>query len=267
MIKSNKIAFYTCLFGKYDSINAIDQRLKKKFDFFLITDETIKKPKYWKVIKIKKKNKSLFLSSRFFKIFPNQIAVLKNYTYSIYFDANIEIKYPIIKLVNQFIQSKRCLGLFKHPERDDIYQEGEKNISLKNIKKIDFQKQLNFYDKQKYRSKNDLTENCIIFRKHNDKKLLNTMKIWWNITSKFCKRDQLSLPYARWKAKIKVLIFSANLRTKNLYANIYPHSNNSILRICKIIFLKKEKNNFFLQKLLKIYIYFKYLFLQGVNSK
>ena len=260
MIKSNKIAFYTCLFNKYDCLNELDQKLKNKFNFFVITDEYEKKLKCWNIIKVKKKNLSPFLFSRFFKMFPNKISVLKNYKYLIYFDANIEIKYPILKLVNRFIKSKRCLALFKHPERNNIYQEGKKNISLKNIESKDFQKQLNFYDKQKYNSKNDLSENCIIFRKHNDKKLLNTMKIWWNITRKFCKRDQLSLPYARWKTKIKVLTFSINLRKKNSYAHIYPHSNNSTIRTCKVIFLKMEKNNFFLQKLLMMYIYIKNLF-------
>ena len=87
MIKSNKIAFYTCLFNKYDCLNELDQKLKNKFNFFVITDEYEKKLKCWNIIKVKKKNLSPFLSSRFFKMFPNKISVLKNYKYlSLLFD-------------------------------------------------------------------------------------------------------------------------------------------------------------------------------------
>ena len=231
MILNKKVAFYTCLFGKYDFISSPNKELIKKFSFYIITNQNYTNFKNWKKIYVNNKNSSNFLLSRYYKFFFHQ--KIKKYNYSVYFDANVQLKKNFSKLLNKFINSNKEIGLFRHSSRKNIYEEIEANLANKNIKNIDKEKILKFYKKNKYNSFNDLSENCVILRKHNSKKLFKTMQCWWELLRFFIKRDQISLPYALWKYKISKIVFNVNLRKQNKYLFIVPHYSFNIIQNLK----------------------------------
>jgi len=231
MICSAKIVFYTCLFGRYDFIGTPNEELVKKFNFYIITNQNHKSFNNWKKIYIKKNFLNNFLLSRFYKFYFHK--KIKKYDYSVYFDANVHLKNNFFELLNKFINSNKEIGLFKHSSRKNIYQELDVNLVNKNITKISKEKILKFYTKKKYISFNDLTENCVILRKHNSKKLIKAMNCWWRLLRFFVKRDQISLPYSLWKYKISKLIFNINLRKENKYLFIVPHYRFNIMQNIK----------------------------------
>lgn len=228
MILTKKVAFYTCLFGKYDFISSPNKELIKKFNFYIITNQNYANFKNWKKIYINNKNSSNFLLSRYYKFFFHQ--KIKNYYYSVYFDANVQLKNNFSELLNKFINSNKEIGLFRHSSRKNIYQEIEANLVNGNINYIDKEKILKFYKKNKYNSFNDLSENCVVLRKHNSKKLFKAMKCWWRLLRFFIKRDQISLPYVLWKYKIPKIFFNINFRKKNKYLFIVPHYRLNIIQ-------------------------------------
>jgi hypothetical protein len=228
MILNTKIVFYTCLFGRYDFISKPNKELVKKFNFYIITNQNCINLKNWKKIYVNNKNLSNFLLSRYYKFFFHQ--KIKKYDYSVYLDANVHLKNNFIEILNKFINSNKEIGLFKHSSRKNIYQELNSNLENKNIKNIDKEKILKFYKKNKYNSFNDLSENCVILRKHNAKKLFKTMRCWWRLLRFYIKRDQISLPYALWKYKISKIVFNVDLRKQNKYLFIVPHYRFNIIQ-------------------------------------
>lgn len=227
MIFGKKVAFYTCLFGRYDFISKPNKKLMKRFNFYIITNQNCKSFEKWKKIYINNKNLNNFLLSRYYKFFFHK--KIKKYDYSVYFDANVHLKNSFIDLLNKFINTNKEIGLFKHSSRKNIYQELEVNLEKKNIKNTDKERILKFFKKKKYNSFNDLTENCIILRKHQSKMLLKTMKCCWGLIKLFIKRDQLCLPYALWKYKLSKIYFNINLRKNNRYLFIVPHYRSNIV--------------------------------------
>ena len=255
-----KVLFYTSLFGDYDVINNPPKKLYKNFDFYCVTDNKKKLVDCWKIITEKKNFPSKFLASRYYKILPFKINKFKKYSYSVYFDANIELKNSFYELLELFIESNCDMGLIKHPERKNIYEEAKKNLQLKNVSKKTVDAHNQYFKKYGYISKNDLTENCIIFRKNKKSIVKQTMNIWWKITEKFNVRDQHTLPFARFRTKVKTFIFKINLREKNKYVAIYPHSRKKTISRIKLYVLKKSTKNKILEFFIKFYLIIKNLF-------
>ena len=255
--KKYKIFFYTVLIGNYDFISKPDEKILKNFDIYFVTDIKKKYPNVYKKIEVKKKFFSNFLTSRYYKIFPYNINEFKNFDYSVYFDANIKIKEPILELLYKFIKSRCDLGLIKHPQRKNVNEEAKLNIRLKKVSKNTVDEHNKYYKKHNYISKNDLTENNLIFRKHKNLNVKKTMKIWWNLTKKFNVRDQHTLPFARFRSKSKTLIFNLNLRLENKYIDIYPHSGNKQISRLKFLLLKLSKRIILFQFFISFYLFLK----------
>ena len=55
------------------------------------------------------------------------------------------------------------------------------------------------YKNDGYPSKNGLTRNTILIRKHNEPDVVETMEKWWEEVKYGSKRDQLSFNYSAWK--------------------------------------------------------------------
>jgi hypothetical protein len=249
-LKQNSTVFYTCVFGNYDLVRNINIKLSKKFNFFLITNLNIKS-KNWNILKVNNNRLNNFFLSRFYKFFLHD--KLKKYKYSVYFDGNIVLEKDFLFLLKKFISSKKDIGLFKHSSRSSVYQEISVNLKEKKNNSHNVKKLLNFYRKNKYSSVNDLTENCIIFRMNNSKKISLAMNLWWKLLGLYGKRDQILLPYVIWKTKISKLIFDINLRD-TVYVTMFPHYSGSILKRTKVFLYTKSLTLF------KILNFFKKIF-------
>jgi hypothetical protein len=234
-----RIAFYTCLINDYDYLFEPDKDLREFYDFYLLTNNKYYKSKFWNIIYVKKKYNNVY-TNRYYKILLHK--KILRYEYSVYFDSNIIIKSSIYLLIKNFIKSKKLIGLFKHSSRNNVNEEIQENYLLKKITKKSRSSIINFYKKKKYFSNNDLTENGIIFRNHQNIRLKSLMSLWWKTSRKFFARDQIILPYCLWIKKVTPKIFNVNIWRERIYFLIIPHKkkifyHKSLIRL--LIFIKE----------------------------
>jgi hypothetical protein len=132
-------------------------------------------------------------NAKIYKILP--FLFLPNYDYYIWIDSTHNIvKHPleIIKSINSDI------SVFKHSERNCIYDESNAVKYLKYDYPELVDKQMSDYFMDGYPPKNGLYELPCFIVKNSDKiKKLSLM--WWEQICKYTSRDQLSFPYVIWK--------------------------------------------------------------------
>ncbi len=193
-----KIAVYTCIVGHYDSLlepSCTDPDI----DYYVFTDMACPEDSRWKKIDITQFKEYNQLTptqlNRKIKMLPHRF--LPSYDYTIYVDGNIEIKTPMMPLIQEM--GHHPLGVHYHRGRDCIYDEIRK---IRYLRKTDLpmaRKQVKAYRKEGFPRHHGLYENPILIRKHADEETSELMEAWWSEFKKYPTRDQLSLPYLIWK--------------------------------------------------------------------
>ena len=119
---NERIAVYTCIIGKYDSLQE-PVFVPDNCDFFAITSFDIPRNSLWKRIDPEKylpngNNFSPVLKNRFFKMHPER--VFNDYKYSVYLDGNIRLCTDMTEYVNRIPQCG--VAFFKHSQRTCVYE-------------------------------------------------------------------------------------------------------------------------------------------------
>lgn len=131
-------------------------------------------------------------AAKVFKLLPHLF--FPDYERSVWFDANIE---PRPEGISAWLRGDgfRCtFGLFAHPERECIYEEGRVCIELGRDSPNTIQEQLSAYRAQHYPTLAGLYAGGFLARTHLDSKVREINCAWWDEVQRFSKRDQLSLP-------------------------------------------------------------------------
>jgi 16S rRNA G966 N2-methylase RsmD len=205
-IKKIKKVVYSVIIGKYDKILPFTKQ--EGYSYFLFADQ-IYHNSNWTIIPIKKLLKKTNISklkmTRYFKLFPHLF--FKDYDLSIYIDATFIVKGNLNEILLRTLNPSFDIYFLQHPFRNKILQECSKVL----LNKRETKKIINIvkkrYIKENYPDNIGLTENCIIIRRHNNKKVIKLMDIWWNEIKNYSYRDQLSLNYAIWKLNSNLKIY------------------------------------------------------------
>jgi len=195
----NKIAIYTALTGGYDNLiqpKVIDD------DFCYIcfsNDIQAHKIGVWEIRPIPPIVANLQRLSRYPKMHPH--ILLKDYDYSLYIDANVEIMdNTIYQNIKQLIPNGIELAGMDHLEVDCAYEEGLRVITSKkerNWKAV--LKLMRFLRRENFPFHWGMYEaNCILRNNHSEK-VAKQCEIWWDCFNKYAQRDQLSYSYSLWK--------------------------------------------------------------------
>jgi GT2 family glycosyltransferase len=139
------------------------------------------------------------ITQRIIKACPHKY-LPHNYDISIYIDGNCNLLLDKNQLFNKFDIRKYDMICFKHPIRNNIFNEAQSIIQQKlenseNINKILEIEKNNRFNNKSY----GLTETNCLIRKH--KKLINFNNELEECI-KICVRDQVSFDYLLWKYKI-----------------------------------------------------------------
>ena len=222
----NKIVVYTSNFGGKDNLREIEHY--PGVDYVYFTDDKSLKSKTWKIRQIEPDPfKSFRMQARIYKILPH--LYFPEYQYSVWVDGRIlPIKnfFPILGNMGEY-----TISLFNHG-RNCIYKEAKACIKKKKDSPEIIRKHMERYLTENYPKDNGLTATGVIFRKHNNPKLIKAMEIWWNELNIGSSRDQLSFCYAMWKADLEYQMFEA-LVIKNSFFQMYPHLRKSSTRDIK----------------------------------
>jgi hypothetical protein len=239
-----KRVVYTANFDKYDHILPVDPNWK--CDFICFTDDKENFPKGWRIETIDLKGESPTIVNRRIKILTHHY--LSEYDESLYIDGNISIDANPIPLFEKY-SKLGLLAIPKHPYRNCAYVEAD--ICMKNHL-VDMEvarAQMSTYSRLGFPRNFSLTENNAIYRKHNDSEIVNLMEMWWMEFSKYCKRDQLSLPYLLWLNRIKVIELEEGPRVSKKYFRYHLHKHYSECayhrKIARIIMVRRHENMFY----------------------
>ena len=141
--------------------------------------------------------------------------VIPGYDFYIWQDSYLETRVPPKAIVETFLQGDADIALFRHPERDCVYDEMNfvKQINYDNHNVLD--ECINFYRSKGYPEKNGMLFELSAFVYRNNDRMRLFMLSWWELINKFSSRDQCTFPYLMWKYNIKYNLFPGTARIHN----------------------------------------------------
>jgi len=201
--KSERIAVYTVLFGKYDDLKE-PLYVSSQCDYYILTNQKIDNYSVWKNYPIDKfsertKGFSNLELARFFKTHPHLL--FPDYKYSMFIDANIQIVTDMVPVIQQL--GNNFIAIHNQPGRDCVYQEATEIIVIKKAPKDQIKPQVKAYKAEGFPEHYGLFRTCVVVREHNNETCKKVMDMWWNEMVKYSKRDQLSFTYCLWKLGLK----------------------------------------------------------------
>lgn len=242
--KKKKIAIYTAIFGERD--NLLEPRLiPDGCDFFCFTDQPFSST-IWKTIRVKPLDCDPCRSAKIYKILPHHY--LPEYEYTVWMDGNMILCGDITPIITEYL-GKNDIAFFKHPDgRNCIYEEAVACISLSKDNPEVIKNQIEFYRQQGYPERNGLISCGIIFRR-------NTLKInkinedWWEIISRYSKRDQLSFNYIAFKNHLSYSTIYENIRDNKCFKMVSHKKKKKGLLEKFLNFIGKTLGNTNVQKI------------------
>jgi hypothetical protein len=174
------------------------------------TDNPKLKSKVWEIRQIPNLFKDIRRDSRMVKMLPH--IYFPEAEYSLYLDANVICKIPMVRLINEWLQDTD-IALFKHSTRNCLFDEAKECILLGLDTKQVIESHIMRY--KGFPKQKGLYQGGVILRRHTGKiQRLNEM--WWAEYCSGCKRDQVSLPYCIEKLGVPI-------NAINSHAWIHPY--------------------------------------------
>lgn len=221
--KKNKIAVYTAIFGDYDELKEPPEGTRN-CDFICFTDNNNLESKNYQIRVCERQFEDPTRDARMYKVLSHQF--LSEYKYTAWIDGMTQIKKPMD--MRDFIRKqlkKYRLAIFKHPDRNCIYDEIEacKILNKDDVKMME--KQVSNYKKLGFPKDYGLVATGVILRKNLDPQVIKLNEAWWNEIKKGSKRDQLSFNYVCWKNNFKYQIIEGYY-WDNEYTKMVPHKRD-----------------------------------------
>lgn len=197
---SERIAVYTSIFGKYDQILE-PYFVPNNCDFYIFTDQEVDSDSVWEKKEYTFQNWfSNADKNRFLKMNPHLL--FASYKYSIYIDGNVQVIADLTEYINKLNNIGICIH--NHNTRNCIYDELKAVIKTKRMTKNEAEKFKSYLMETNMPHNYGLLQCSVIVREHHNSTCIDVMESWWNLYSKFGKRDQLYLPLALFLHKIQV---------------------------------------------------------------
>jgi FkbM family methyltransferase len=178
-------------------------------DYVCFTDDPELHSDFWQIVVVPKTLLDPHRRSKGFKHRPH--IFFPNHEASLYIDNTVELSCEPSSFFKQMSIKNSSFMMFKHPDRNCVYDEAEvvKNLCFDDPDIIN--KQMDHYRKKRYPSRNGLHATTVMLRKHNDPKIKIAMTEWHSQVLRYSKRDQLSFDVVRHLFDLKVDAFEGRL--------------------------------------------------------
>lgn len=230
-----KIVVYTAIFGDFDILKA---QPKQTIDceFVCFTDNPkiyceAEATRQFNIILCPTENRHPRIEAKRYRTHPSEVfgrLYPDKFDFFVYMDwsARLKSEHAIADLMKEFDDTSDLL-VFKHPERDCIFDEAEFTANAKMKKYFWLEKkmldQVAYYKKQGMPEMYWLSATWLIVSKNN-KKSAQFLSDWRNECIKWTYQDQLSFDYLVRKNTINCQrIKDKNLRNNDLIDFLYPH--------------------------------------------
>lgn len=156
------------------------------------------------------------------KVLPHQF--LAEYDASIWIDGTHLIVDDVSDLSRKVLSRNR-MALFRHPEgRPSVRAEAEECIKLAKDDPAIIRRQMNDYAIQRFPDQARPPQSDIIFRRHHDPLVKQTMELWWGEILRRSCRDQLSFCYSCWKTGCSYSMYSR--KVQKIYFKHFRHGEH-----------------------------------------
>lgn len=187
------ITVYTAMFGGLDVLaRPAIQRIPMRFVCF--TNEPVLTPG-WETVPVGTLPLDPRRSARALKLHPHLL--FPDSSISVWLDASIAVVGDIAELLT-YVNEALPIALFRHPDRNDIYEEALACARLSKDSSEVMAPQVQRYQAEGLPSGAGLMMTGILVRVHNARKTQDFMDSWWTEIESGSVRDQLSFPYVAW---------------------------------------------------------------------
>ena len=219
----NKTLIYTVIIGNYDTIKQ-PLVVEEGIEYILFTNNPkIKDAGVWKVVQIpseqwhgRTEKENNILLSRKVKMLPHKY-LPKECELSIYVDADMLIKEPLTKLLND-LHEDTLFAACRHSYCGSVREEIEDLVAKGIVDATQIENQWQRYAEWGFRDDLGISENGLLIRRHNDRLVQKLMQLWWKEYQQGCLRDQVSLMPCMYKADFMPYF---KFIEKNIRANEY----------------------------------------------
>lgn len=192
----NAKAVYTVITGGYDTLKPPEARAVDGWDFVCFTDEIGLsrggvETEPWTLRQIPWQcDGDPARLSRFPKLNPH--LVLPEYNHSLYIDANIRLTDGLLARADGMIARGEICAMCRHPDRGCVYSEAVELLELGVGEPEKIVAQTKFLLARGYPARAGLRQCNIILRAHNDPRVIAFSRAWWEMFSRFSRRDQMA---------------------------------------------------------------------------
>lgn len=222
MTAPGPVAVYSCVTNGYDRVlPPLDP--VPGVDHILFTDRPDVPVRGWQVRPLQMaEDLSPALANRYHKLLPHK--VLPDHGASLYLDANIQIKASLAPLLDAVLADPAPFAVYAHPGRTTVAEEVASCLAADRVRDRDaIRAELEAYRAEGFPDAGTLTGNSILIRRHHDPRVIAAMETWWDLVARRSGRDQISLPYLRWKLDLPVQVLRPHFSIESPYFQRYPH--------------------------------------------
>jgi len=214
----SNITVITALTSDRDKLRDDHSDIESKFVAYVSSPVNTRK---WEIRKAYDRFTSPRRNSRIHKILVHHYV---NTEYSLWLDANIALRVPVQKLIDEYLQD--CdLAVFKHPERDCLYDEA----MIAAVNYLDdpevIIEQVKGYEDNGFAKHKGLAECNMILRRHTPK-IEAFNNAWWSEYCRHSVRDQISFMYVADKVGLKFKFITPAARWGNKMFDFRNHLDN-----------------------------------------
>ncbi|CAM3037493.1 glycosyltransferase domain-containing protein [Rariglobus hedericola] len=222
--RSNKIAFFTCITGGYDTLR-LPEFLSPDIDYILFTDRPTDGYGVFKVRLMDVEENDPTRAARHVKLHPHHH--LKDYDLVVWFDANLVLREDLHKQLSRFVGSGLSLAFLPHPINNCLYKEAVVCAQTGKDRPENIVPQMLAYQREGYPANHGLIESNLFAVRPQGPEVHAFFDAWWTELSRGSRRDQLSANYVLWKQGLTYFPFlgeGQNTRTHPAVA-LLPHGN------------------------------------------
>lgn len=221
--KMSSILVYTCVFDDYDWVLP-PCTPEPDVDYVLVTEATGPAPSGWRrnVVDPAEWGGGR-AANRYWKMLGHRDLV-DGHERVLYVDANCRLLGDLRSFLDQALPEGVALGLFRHPLRNSVSEEAKAIAAAGKVGDEDaICRELAYYAQDGFQDDMGLSENTIIAFHPGEPRLDEALELWWALYQRSAGRDQLSLPFVRWKTGILVHWIDWSFREPNPYFALYTH--------------------------------------------
>ena len=196
-----RIAVYTAIFGRYDTLQE-PLFCPDNVDYFVITDGEVRAGSKW--IRLpwdgfpQDEPMTDADKNRYVKMFPHLL--FPSYAYSVYMDGNILVAADFTPLAMR--AADYPVAMHMHKDRDCVYEEIDACIEKRKDTPEALSRQRSVLQDLGVPAHWGLLEAPVIARRHHDPRCREIMEKWWACYRAGCRRDQIALIRCLWELGI-----------------------------------------------------------------